>query len=773
MANVRDSDTSLWLHNKLGISNDSWTGGSICSQLNVEVLRNIKDCFPDLQTQVKLKLLLSFFHIPRRNLEEEEWKSELEQILDVAVADSELWVAMLADALKTYPSSGSLNTEISDVDEVRPIFTDLVTDLRKLVRKQNDHTMLPMECHYLNKAALISVGNAEKNDGYHEPNFMKRIITGDETWVYEYDMQSSRQSSEWCYDELNPKKPRQTPLKGIPSRVPTSGFRSGVLNSNISNRPPLSRPPAGRKEGGVKLLDIADQPLGYAAAKKRKRMQEIEEAKKTSESTTLQSPPPASGTTPDYAAGLSATPAYAPATPQPTVTPTAVKISIKAAIRPVTTYGAETMCLTAKDRDRLRIFERKVIRRIAGPKRTDDGEYRRLNNKEIEELIGKEDIVRVIKAQRLRWWGHIQRREPTVLIRKVSNWTPPTNRPRGRPKERWQDQIMEDIKTLKIKDWKTTSPVATVLATSPSAPAQPTAAAAQQQPQQVVTAPPTPRPASHAPAHAARTIITTDQQTVVQAQQVVGTPVVVTQRPAQQQQTVTHIRIQPQPSSNVLQRRGLALTLTRRSDNEVDGHFPLPLEENKCWRPRTCSAPPTKSQGPRRRSYSASWRAPGDNPCPHLGNIVTIKLSEDQENVPQPDGTYLTMMVETHFQMNYNNGEWKRIKKYRHMENIVDQITTTAPPLRWSDTRPRREESLTTTVNLKENGCACRYTFTLQFQIFAIAFTKISEDSFNVGVNFYVTRGRDEFYRGCCVGHGINVEVSILLPQAFDIFITM
>lgn len=70
MANVRDSDTCLWLHNKLGTSNDSWTGGSICSQLNAEVLRNIKDCFPDLQTQVKLKLLLSFFHIPRRSTEE-------------------------------------------------------------------------------------------------------------------------------------------------------------------------------------------------------------------------------------------------------------------------------------------------------------------------------------------------------------------------------------------------------------------------------------------------------------------------------------------------------------------------------------------------------------------------------------------------------------------------------------------------------------------------------------------------------------------------------
>jgi len=66
---VRDSDTSLWLHNKLG-SNEPWTSGSITAQLNAEVLRNIKECFIDLQTQVKLKLLLSFFHIPKRSIDE-------------------------------------------------------------------------------------------------------------------------------------------------------------------------------------------------------------------------------------------------------------------------------------------------------------------------------------------------------------------------------------------------------------------------------------------------------------------------------------------------------------------------------------------------------------------------------------------------------------------------------------------------------------------------------------------------------------------------------
>lgn len=44
----------------------------------------------------------------------------------------------------------------------------------------------------------------------------------------------------------------------------------------------------------------------------------MEDAKKASENA-LQSPPPAANTTPDYAAGLNATPAYAPATPAPAI----------------------------------------------------------------------------------------------------------------------------------------------------------------------------------------------------------------------------------------------------------------------------------------------------------------------------------------------------------------------------------------------------------------------------------------------------------------------
>ncbi|EDW28104.1 GL27324 [Drosophila persimilis] len=288
MANVRDSDTSLWLHNKLGTSNDSWINGSICSQLNKEVLRNIKECFPDLQTQVKLKLLLSFLHIPRRLVE--EWKAELEEVIEVAGLDSELWVSMLAETMKTFPATSSLNTEISDYEDTRPIFTDMVNDLRKLVNKHSDLGMLPLECQYLNKNALISVVGQQPAPVKHftlkrKP---KSAQLRTELLHKSADAQSSLKKGSAPTIPLRSRgMPRKmtdtTPLKGIPSRMPTTGFRSATVPANAAQRPNLSRTPAGRKDGGIKLIEFTEQPLGYAAAKKRKREQQLEEQQKNKE----------------------------------------------------------------------------------------------------------------------------------------------------------------------------------------------------------------------------------------------------------------------------------------------------------------------------------------------------------------------------------------------------------------------------------------------------------------------------------------------------------
>ena len=67
---AREGDTALWLHNKLGSTDDLWSGTSICSQLTPERLRNIQDCFHNLQPHVKVKLMLSFLHLQKRNVEE-------------------------------------------------------------------------------------------------------------------------------------------------------------------------------------------------------------------------------------------------------------------------------------------------------------------------------------------------------------------------------------------------------------------------------------------------------------------------------------------------------------------------------------------------------------------------------------------------------------------------------------------------------------------------------------------------------------------------------
>lgn len=50
----------------------------------------------------------------------------------MAQTDSEQWVSMLAELMRSIPSKGSFNDEITENEENRRIFSDLVNDLRKL-----------------------------------------------------------------------------------------------------------------------------------------------------------------------------------------------------------------------------------------------------------------------------------------------------------------------------------------------------------------------------------------------------------------------------------------------------------------------------------------------------------------------------------------------------------------------------------------------------------------------------------------------------------------
>ena len=73
-------------------------------------------------------------------------------------------------------------------------------------------------------------------------------------------------------------------------------------------------------------------------------------------------------------------------------------------------YHCETWSLTLREESRLRVFENRILRRIFGPKRDEDGEWRRLHNEELHSFYRSPNIVRMIKPERSRWAGHVARR---------------------------------------------------------------------------------------------------------------------------------------------------------------------------------------------------------------------------------------------------------------------------------------------------------------------------------------------------------------------------
>jgi len=118
------------------------------------------------------------------------------------------------------------------------------------------------------------------------------------------------------------------------------------------------------------------------------------------------------------------------------------------------TYSSETWVLKENIIQTLLVFERKILRGIFGPKK-DNQTWRIKNNEDLDKLIKHENIANCIKAQRLSWFGHIQRMPEARATKKIFKWNPLTTRPRGRRKYRWEDNIIQDLGQMKIKNWLT------------------------------------------------------------------------------------------------------------------------------------------------------------------------------------------------------------------------------------------------------------------------------------------------------------------------------
>ena len=62
-----------------------------------------------------------------------------------------------------------------------------------------------------------------------------------------------------------------------------------------------------------------------------------------------------------------------------------------------------------------------------------------------------------IKKQRLNWFGHVERMAEDNIVQKIESWKPMCKRPIGRPKTRWEDDVLEDIKSMNITQMEESS----------------------------------------------------------------------------------------------------------------------------------------------------------------------------------------------------------------------------------------------------------------------------------------------------------------------------
>jgi len=66
------------------------------------------------------------------------------------------------------------------------------------------------------------------------------------------------------------------------------------------------------------------------------------------------------------------------------------------------------------------------------------------------DILKGQNIIGFIRKQRLNWFGHVTRMAEDNIVQKIKRWKPMYKRPIGRPKTRWENYILEYIKSINI-----------------------------------------------------------------------------------------------------------------------------------------------------------------------------------------------------------------------------------------------------------------------------------------------------------------------------------
>ena len=96
---------------------------------------------------------------------------------------------------------------------------------------------------------------------------------------------------------------------------------------------------------------------------------------------------------------------------------------------------------------KMEVAEMRMLRWMCGYTRLD-----RIRNVVFRERLGVANIADKIREWRLRWFGHVKRRQATNPVRSVENITIEGRRGRGRPKMTWEERIRHDLIELNLSE---------------------------------------------------------------------------------------------------------------------------------------------------------------------------------------------------------------------------------------------------------------------------------------------------------------------------------
>ena len=109
-------------------------------------------------------------------------------------------------------------------------------------------------------------------------------------------------------------------------------------------------------------------------------------------------------------------------------------------------YGSETWALSAECLRRLEVNEMRMVRWMCGVSSRD-----RISNEELRARVCLEPIGDSIRRRRLRWCGHVERKDECQWVKRVRKLRVDRRRPVGRLKKTWSDNINEDLRALGLR----------------------------------------------------------------------------------------------------------------------------------------------------------------------------------------------------------------------------------------------------------------------------------------------------------------------------------